>query len=373
MCGFFFLAGLVAPGSLRRKGARGFVVDRLRRLGVPFAIYFWIVQPCLTAFVDLVIVGRASSYAPSPGPPWFLAWLLIFSGLLALVSDGGRAEPDFLACARPSLVMLCGCGAALGVLQFVEMIFVPGLVFMPITFGSFPLYCAFYAAGVVASRNNWLAAEGASPMSSVGDAGDGSAPSAAPATATAPNGNNGGGRKEGEDAAAGMAAFALAAAVCMGLAYGGGAGGLVSVNSCNEWPLRGDPGLGTLAVLLLLCVCGGAFAAATLVAALDLFRQRFDAHSPLSALVAKHAFAAYLVHPAAVVPLTGAFIVAARARTGNAASFTFPVGVDFADCVGDGAAGMLLAGVVIVSALALPLTLALAIVARRLPVLRDLL
>jgi hypothetical protein len=338
MCAFFFLAGLVAPPSLRRKGAHAFMADRLRRLGVPFSLYFWLVAPSLTAFVDAAVVGRGSSYTPSAGPPWFLAWLLIFSVCLALASDGGRVEPDFVVCARPSLLVLCGVGTALGALQFVEIIFVPGLVLMPITFGSFPLDCAFFFAGVLASRNGWLDAAA---------------------------------RREGEGAEAGVLAFALVSAACLGAAFRGGADGLVSVNACDAWPSRGDAGLLTIAVVLVLCVCGGAFAVAALVASLDLFRHRFDAHTPASAFLAQHAFAAYLVHPVAVVPLTGAFIAIMRLSTGS--SFFFPTGVDFSDCLGANAEGALLAGFVVVTALALPLTLALAVVAKRLPLLRDLL
>ena len=126
-------------------------------------------------------------------------------------------------------------------------------------------------------------------------------------------------------------------------------------------------------MVLVLNVCGGAFAVAALVASLDLFRQRFNAHTPLSAFLAQHAFAAYLVHPVAVVPLTGAFIAVARLSSGKASSFAYPTGVDFADCLGANAEGALVAGFVVVTALALPLTLALAVVAKKLPLLRDLL
>jgi len=357
MCAFFFLAGLVAPGSLRRKGARGFLADRLRRLGAPFAIYFWVVNPLLTLYVDVVVAGRASSYNPGAGPPWFVAWLLIFSVCLTLVSDGGRDDPGFVETKRPSLVTLCGFGALLGALNFVEMVYVPGLVFMPITFGSFPLDCAFFATGVIAARNGWLD-EGL-----LDDANNSATTGAA------------GGRKEGEDAAAGVIAFALAAAGCIAACFFGLAGALVSENGCGEWPSRGSPGLVTLIVVLVLSVCGGAFAVAALVASLDLFRRTLNAHTPLSAFLAQHAYACYLVHPCAVIPLTGAFIAVARLRTGNANSFNYPASgaVDFSDCVGDGAAGVLFLGVLVVSGLALPLTLALAFVAKKLPVLCGIL
>jgi hypothetical protein len=43
----FLVAGLLTPGSHDRKGGRRFVEDRLLRLGVPFAIYVFLVQPTL--------------------------------------------------------------------------------------------------------------------------------------------------------------------------------------------------------------------------------------------------------------------------------------------------------------------------------------
>ena len=43
----FLVAGLLTPSSFERKGARRFVVDRLLRLGVPFALYVLLVQPAL--------------------------------------------------------------------------------------------------------------------------------------------------------------------------------------------------------------------------------------------------------------------------------------------------------------------------------------
>jgi glucan biosynthesis protein C len=350
MCAFFFLAGLVAPPSLRRKGARGFMIDRLRRLGVPFVIYFWGVSPGLTAFVDLVIVGRASSYAPSPGPPWFLSWLLIYSGILALVSDGGRAEPEFLECARPSLAAACGVGALLGLVQLVQMAFLPALFLMPISWSSFPFHCTFFFAGVLACRNGWLAEEG---------------PGAQPPQQA---------RAEGLAAGAIVVAHAALAAVCFAGAYMGLVGGLLtSTNACGELPSRGAQDAGFFAAFGYLSVGGGVFAVAALVASLALFRARCGGRSAASDFLNSHAFACYLVHPVVVVPLTGAFVVIARQRTG-AGAFTNPTGVDFSDCVGgDGAAGALLAGFAAVAALSLPLTLAVAVVARKLPLLRDLL
>jgi glucan biosynthesis protein C len=354
MCAFFFLAGLVAPPSLRRKGAHGFLIDRLRRLGVPFAIYFWLVSPALTAFVDLAVIGRATAYKLGAGPPWFLAWLLIFSLCLTLVSDGGRREPDFLTCARPGLTAACGVGALLGAAQAAQLVLLPSLFLMPITFGSFPFDCAFFCVGVVACRNGWFAEEA-----------EAQGPAAQPAASA---------RCEALSASSVVVLFAALVAAVLAADWSGLVSGFaLSVNACGQPPNRGDAGLASLVALTLVCVAGGAFAVAALVGALALFRARCSTHSRVSALLASHAFAVFLVHPCVVVPLTGAFVALARLRTGDARAFSYSNGVDFSDCVGPGAEGILLAGVLGISALALPLALALAALAKRLPVLRELL
>jgi hypothetical protein len=43
---FFLLAGLLTPRPLARKGARRFVVDRLLRLGMPFAVWVLLLWRC---------------------------------------------------------------------------------------------------------------------------------------------------------------------------------------------------------------------------------------------------------------------------------------------------------------------------------------
>ena len=347
MCAFFFLSALMAPASLARKGARSYMADRLRRLGVPFALFTWLVGPTLAAFVDGAVAGRVAGYAPSVGPPWFLFWLLIFSSCLVLVSDGGRAEPEFLVCPRPTLAWLLAYGLALGLLQFVEMVVLPGLIIMPITFGSFPFDCAFFFAGVVAARNRWLEAPfDAAEMRTVYGV---------------------------------VVGFAGVLAAALAIMFAGGAPGLLSENACDEAPSRGTPGLGLVGLLLVLCVCGGAFAVATLIAAVELFRSHADRETPASRSLAANAYAAYLVHPVVVMPLTGAFVACVRVATGRASAFTAASGVDFADCVtaggsgGGGGAAVLAAGVLGVGVLSVPLTFAVAALARRLPWLGALL
>ena len=52
------------------------------------------------------------------------------------------------ASARPSIWMLCIAGLGLGVLQGVEMVFLPAGLVMPISWGSLPFDVAFFIAGL---------------------------------------------------------------------------------------------------------------------------------------------------------------------------------------------------------------------------------
>ena len=64
---FFFIAGLFARLSLEKRGTRGFVIDRLKRVGVPL-VAGW---PILFALIIAVAVWaslRATGKIPSPPP-----------------------------------------------------------------------------------------------------------------------------------------------------------------------------------------------------------------------------------------------------------------------------------------------------------------
>lgn len=84
----FLVAGLLTPGSHDRKGGRRFVEDRLLRLGVPFVVYVFLVQPTLV-YVVVHPLGDASGSSwqeylgaerqIDTGPLWFVGVLLVFS------------------------------------------------------------------------------------------------------------------------------------------------------------------------------------------------------------------------------------------------------------------------------------------------------
>jgi peptidoglycan/LPS O-acetylase OafA/YrhL len=84
----FLLSGLFVRPSLGRKGARGYLLDRLRRLGVPFALAVLTIMP-LAFYASYRMTGAAHGFGafwlqtvtqgPWPaGPPWFIAVLFGF-------------------------------------------------------------------------------------------------------------------------------------------------------------------------------------------------------------------------------------------------------------------------------------------------------
>jgi glucan biosynthesis protein C len=94
----FFIAGYFVPGSFDRKGAGGFVHDRLIRLGIPTLFYMLLIHP-----ITIIIIGffnhnnptnltswyieylTSFAFISSSGPLWFVLALLVFSILYAFL------------------------------------------------------------------------------------------------------------------------------------------------------------------------------------------------------------------------------------------------------------------------------------------------
>ena len=62
------------PGSLERKGPGRFLKDRLVRLGIPFVLYTFVVNPFLVMAVRTWGYGDPTPYGPrfGSGPLWFV-------------------------------------------------------------------------------------------------------------------------------------------------------------------------------------------------------------------------------------------------------------------------------------------------------------
>lgn len=82
----FLLSGYFTPGSLQRKGTGTFLKDRMRRLGIPTLVYFFVLSPVASWGYQMIKspAGNAASGRFSLGVMWFVAMLFVLDlGYLA--------------------------------------------------------------------------------------------------------------------------------------------------------------------------------------------------------------------------------------------------------------------------------------------------
>lgn len=169
----FLVAGLLTPPSYDRKGAGRFVGDRLLRLGVPFVVYVFLVQPTLVYALEHPL-GRATGsywdeYLGHPaqldtGPLWFVGVLLVYS----LGYAGWRSWRDSRAAGvattggptdaitwRTLLVIAALVAPASFV---VRLVYAYGSEsgFSDLNFWEWPACIALFVLGVLGSRRGWL-------------------------------------------------------------------------------------------------------------------------------------------------------------------------------------------------------------------------
>lgn len=91
---FFTLAGYFARLLLQRRGLRGFIKDRARRIGVPLSVGWLVLVPLTLA---LLVVANSASTPPPDAPVgvpllhlWFLYYLLQCYGLALLLCGADR-------------------------------------------------------------------------------------------------------------------------------------------------------------------------------------------------------------------------------------------------------------------------------------------
>ncbi len=173
---FFLIAGYFTPRAYDRKGAGPFVVDRLKRLGIPLLFYDLVILPLIQYALDAHNGSQDALWLWLPryvqdhrsfadGPVWFLEALLIFSLLYVLWRLATRSAP---ACVQSDLHKdgaIPGNGAialfalVVGVTTFIVRIWARvGVYFDPwhLELAHFPQYVAMFAIGIVAYRRDWL-------------------------------------------------------------------------------------------------------------------------------------------------------------------------------------------------------------------------
>ena len=172
---FFMISSYFTPGSYDRKGAGAYVLDRLKRLGIPLLFYIVVIDPLLKfvlaryngypgslgQFLSLHLQSTLDYKALGVGPLWFVAALLIFSLVYVLwrllpLPGINVARSDSKA---PSNWAIATFALALGVLTFVVRIWIPvGQQFDLLGFqlAHFVQYIAMFIVGILAYRGDWF-------------------------------------------------------------------------------------------------------------------------------------------------------------------------------------------------------------------------
>lgn len=277
----FLIAGYFTPPAYDRKGGHGFVIDRLKRLAIPWLFYEILVNPlvhyavdvhggdCRGSLFDCQFRGSFWDYLRvyprtmgswGDGPVWFLEALLLFSLVYALwrrlsSRRSGPAQPI------PGDGAFALFALAIGLVTFVVRFWFTAFDFIEpfhFEFARFPQYIALFAAGTWAYRGDWLA-----------DFSDRRARIwrwvALFCVLTLP-------------------ALLAASGVLSGEIDEGIAGGA-------NW------------LSLAYSVWEGFMAVSMVIVVLVWFRGRFDRQGKLARAMSQTSFAVYIIHPAVIVPL----------------------------------------------------------------------
>jgi hypothetical protein len=172
--GFFFMvSSYFSPGSFDRHGARPYVSDRLKRLGIPLLFYIIVISPllryvlALTRDFDVNFVEFIPGYIESlsgidVGPMWFVETLLFFSLLYVLwrLMFRPTPTPQQNGSRAPSNTAIALFGVTLGVVTFVVRIWLPvgwQFLLLKLQFPHFTQYIAMFVIGLIAYQRGWLA------------------------------------------------------------------------------------------------------------------------------------------------------------------------------------------------------------------------
>ncbi|MFI6739705.1 acyltransferase family protein [Nonomuraea sp. NPDC050451] len=249
MGAFFLLSGYFTPGSYDRKGPRAFLRDRLIRLGIPLAVFYFVLNPilCLASYRGGSPLDTYLNTIGS-GPLWFVLALLVLDGTYAAWRLAKR-PPRNLKPRSPAFPAVIGFVLVLALATYALRIVIPQGFWVPVidfpTSAYLPQYVSFFVLGTVAYRRGWFHA------------------------ITARTGW------------AGLGMAVGATVVFLPLALAGGA---------DAWT-----GHGTLSSLFY-ALWDSTFAVGVVLALLTFFRRRLNAQGPLRRYLSGHAFTVYVIH-----------------------------------------------------------------------------
>ncbi|HVU95574.1 MAG TPA: acyltransferase family protein [Puia sp.] len=170
----FFIAGYFVPGAYDRKGAGPYLRDRAYRLGLPTLLFMLILSPVtgwlggwhrsagspLRSFAhEYKHYLLSGTFLSGFGPLWFCVLLLLFSCIYVACRELGPTLTSPASAPRnfPGFGVLLIFIALIGVCTFGVRVSWPiGTAFFNLQLGYFPQYVAFFFAGTLAWRHDWM-------------------------------------------------------------------------------------------------------------------------------------------------------------------------------------------------------------------------
>jgi len=155
---FFFFSGYFVPRSFDKKGAYVFIMERAKRLGIPFVVYIFLLGPFCRRMWFLAFY-KGSAEVPfltffEDGPVWFLNQLIVLGIAYSFLC--GKGWSPKIAC--PSLLGLLGIATVVGLLSSLLRMAFPqeGILMVPDFWGHYLGYVVYFFGGALAQRNNWM-------------------------------------------------------------------------------------------------------------------------------------------------------------------------------------------------------------------------
>jgi len=156
---FFFFSGYFVPRSLDKKGTYVFLVERGKRIGLPYVLYSLVIVIGVQALEWALLVrpqgGSFTNPIYAPDMTWFLQALLLFNIIYVIVC--GKGWSPKVPC--PSMLGFLGVAIVGGLVGSVLSLLFPSYVPLfgiPFATEQIFIYTLFFYGGALAERNNWM-------------------------------------------------------------------------------------------------------------------------------------------------------------------------------------------------------------------------
>ncbi|MCJ7716173.1 MAG: acyltransferase family protein [Anaerolineales bacterium] len=170
---FYFLGGYFSAGSLERKDASSFLVQRFIRLGIPILMFVYLISPILRFLLHWILfdhpltltglknIYQSIDFGIELGPMWFIVLLLLLSITSIPVNNWikkylVKTEKTF---PYPNRFKLFLFAIVVGLISFLVRLYYPiGYVFQPLNLQVpfLPQFFAIYIAGLAAYQGKWI-------------------------------------------------------------------------------------------------------------------------------------------------------------------------------------------------------------------------